>query len=523
MAARKIQVPVLGGLRKKVTVGSQQSAINPGTTIAEFANQSITLAQLRAALGLPAGNITSGGGAPGSLTVGPGLTGGGPLIGNVPLNLTAPIPVYFPEDGMDGDQGPPGIPGIAGTKGERGPPGEDGWWGDDGTPGTPGVAGAAGPAGAAGASGPIGPPGDDGTWGADTIIQYQPLTINWATYTGLLNAPAVTPLSNILALNFGNSALSITESGTPFGAFYAGSGITVSGASDRNILMWGGTDTAGSSTVRTLTASGVTDNIFISPSDSANRSVVGNSNVVIGSKARATGASGLAVTIGPNASSGGAGAVTIGSGAASAGTTDVCIGSGSATTLSGVAIGGTVNAVAQGSVGVGQNSNAQFKYSVGLGAYAQPDMANEVVLSTGARAARGDSKTSILTQWVQTTNATPTELGVNGSGIGAPNTFMIVPVNTAWFFDVHVVANNASAAGNAFAQTFQFLGQCAATLATFQISSIISSAVQSIGTVTGWSVAITADTVTGGIKISVTGVAATNIDWTATIIMTKAA
>jgi hypothetical protein len=91
---KRVQLPVVGGLRKSVIVGATQST-NLGTTIQEFANQSISLAQLKAALGITTTPNTIGGGSgsggtPAVLVVGAGLTGGGPLIGSVALGLNLP-------------------------------------------------------------------------------------------------------------------------------------------------------------------------------------------------------------------------------------------------------------------------------------------------------------------------------------------------------------------------------------------------------------------------------------------------
>jgi hypothetical protein len=139
---KRVQVPVLGGLRKSVAVGQS------GTTIAGYESQTLTLAQLKALLGVSAATPTTPNtitpGASASLVPGPGLAGGGGLVGSVPLYLTAPIPAMMGDDGGggggDGDPGPPGRDGVAGAAGPMGPAvffsdqvdGEDGW------PGMPG-------------------------------------------------------------------------------------------------------------------------------------------------------------------------------------------------------------------------------------------------------------------------------------------------------------------------------------------------------------------------------------------------
>lgn len=181
-----IQVPVMGGLRKKVFIPDAATAA-VGTTLAGFANQTITVQQLKTLLGVasPSPSLPGAGGG-GSIIVGPGLGGGGAVIGAVPLYITAPIP-YGLSDGGDGDDGQPGPPGqsvqgpqgITGGGGPMGPavfleaeagqdgemtvPGGQGLQGNPGSSGLPGIPvfmisddgvdGDPGPPGAAGASG----------------------------------------------------------------------------------------------------------------------------------------------------------------------------------------------------------------------------------------------------------------------------------------------------------------------------------------------------------------------------------
>lgn len=100
--AKRVQLPVVGGLRKSILIDS--SPTNLGTTIEGFANQTLTLAQLQALLGVQSTkpNTVGGGtgGAPASITLGQGLQGGGPLLGNVPISLTRPSPAVFWDDSL---------------------------------------------------------------------------------------------------------------------------------------------------------------------------------------------------------------------------------------------------------------------------------------------------------------------------------------------------------------------------------------------------------------------------------------
>lgn len=136
----KVQVPVVGGIRKVITIPDQQV----GTTIAEFGSGKITLAQLKAALGVsnvPTPPNTIGGGKGGgnaAIALGPGLAGGGPVVGAVPIYLVAPIPAFIFDEGGGGGDGEPGPPGLLGPQGIQGPVGPIGPSG--GPTGAPGAA-----------------------------------------------------------------------------------------------------------------------------------------------------------------------------------------------------------------------------------------------------------------------------------------------------------------------------------------------------------------------------------------------
>jgi hypothetical protein len=177
MAGKKVQVPVLGGLRKVIQVTSPSStAANPGTTIMEFANQTISLAQLKQALGLNTKTTGNTGVATptAALVPGPGLSGGGVLTGAVPINLIAPIPfILGDEGGGDGDIGPPGIQGVQGVTGAQGPTGPAVFLlPDDPEEPLNAIPGAVGPQGAAGAAGSAGATGAQGLPGAAIFMLY---------------------------------------------------------------------------------------------------------------------------------------------------------------------------------------------------------------------------------------------------------------------------------------------------------------------------------------------------------------
>jgi hypothetical protein len=117
MAGKKVQVPVMGGLRKVIQIPTSQ---NVGTTIQEFGSQIVSIAQLKVALGITSQKGATAPGAPGaaaSLVPGPGLSGGGVLTGAVSIRLTNPsLAVYWPDSLLPDDWiGSGGSGGAAGS------------------------------------------------------------------------------------------------------------------------------------------------------------------------------------------------------------------------------------------------------------------------------------------------------------------------------------------------------------------------------------------------------------------------
>ncbi len=99
MATKKVQVPAVGGLRKVI----QPSAASTATTIAGLEGQTLSVAQLKALLGnVPAAGPSAPAAAPAaaSLVPGPGLTGGGPLVGAVPIRLVQLTPPAIWNDAL---------------------------------------------------------------------------------------------------------------------------------------------------------------------------------------------------------------------------------------------------------------------------------------------------------------------------------------------------------------------------------------------------------------------------------------
>lgn len=156
---RKIQLPVIGGVRKVITLDDASSAVTALQAQVTALQNAITA--LQNAQNKPntiGGNVAK-------IVVGPGMTGGGPVLGNVQIGLTGPLVGAAPGAGSDGEDGERGRPGAAIT-GPQGSPGRsvrgrDGDDGDRGARGAPGVSPSA--TSTVPSRGPRGEDGSDGT------------------------------------------------------------------------------------------------------------------------------------------------------------------------------------------------------------------------------------------------------------------------------------------------------------------------------------------------------------------------
>jgi hypothetical protein len=132
----------------------------------------------------------------------------------------------------------------------------------------------------------------------------------------------------------------------------------------------------------------------------------------------------------------------------------------------------------------------------------------------------GRQQLATLLLGVQTTDATATVLRSNTSAATTTNQ-VILPNNSAYAFQGTCIAN-VTAGGTTSGWKFEGVIKRGANAAsTTLVAAIIPTVIaQDIGAVT-WAVAVTADTTNGGIKVEVTGAAATTIRWVCKIETTE--
>ncbi len=188
-------------------------------------------------------------------------------------------------------------------------------------------------------------------------------------------------------------------------------------------------------------------------------------------------------------------------------------GSGNVTTgLNAAVVGGNSNlASGQSAAVVGGNYGTT---RVRIGNLVFPASAQPIASLVGA------TQLGLLLLGRQTTDATSTRLTSNPSAAGTTNQ-VILPNNSAYTFQGTCVAN-VTGGGDSSGWKFEGVIKRGANAASTALVAAVTPLViaQDVGAAT-WVLAITADTTNGGIKVEVTGAAATTIRWVTKIETTE--
>lgn len=228
--------------------------------------------------------------------------------------------------------------------------------------------------------------------------------------------------------------------------------------------------------------SGTGGSISISGSAGVGTNQPGGSITESGGNATGNAAGGAYSLTGGSTATGNAGSVSITGGTATA-----------------AGIAGSINLIAGASTG-GSN-----------GSIILATTATQTIYRNGNFTTAGDAQSSVYILRAQTTNATVTTLFLDGTG-GAAR--LVLPSNSAWTFDILVTARNTGAAQ---AAGYRFVGVIRRTVTAASTTLVGSSKTVIAEDNAAWDANIVADTTNGALQITVTGVAATTIDWVAVV------
>jgi len=265
----------------------------------------------------------------------------------------------------------------------------------------------------------------------------------------------------------------------------------------------------------------------------------GNVSVAVGGNAIAAGASSTAIgrtsgNAGAAVGSAGSGAVSLGSYASGTDSFAAAIANNSssygATGANSIAMGNLAKATGTSSVSLGDRSQTtgNFAFSTGLlnvsaasygaafGYEASTYSTSSLAFASGSFSGfAGQHQARIFVLRGRTTDTTPRVLVSDGGSSGSTNDQIILPNNSAYAFHGTIVARQQASGGTACAAwKVEGLIRREANAGT---TVLVNSATTILDNTPAWGMALSADTTNGGLKIEVTGAAATNIAWNANI------
>ena len=252
-----------------------------------------------------------------------------------------------------------------------------------------------------------------------------------------------------------------------------------------------------------------------SVSSPAYRSVALGSGTATGNNAIAAGAAATAsgnISVclgGQNAVASGTEAISIG-GSTVSGQNGISIGGNTVSSQNAVAIGSTNTANSGSGFAVGRRSTTRS-----IGGMASYGHHLDPIGST-----IGQHQGSMLILARQTTDATATVLASNNQSASTTNQ-VILPNNSAYTFQGICIAN-VTAGGDTSGWKFEgVIKRGANPASTTLVGAVTPTVIAQDAGASAWVLAVTADTTNGGIKVEVTGAAATTIRWVVKIETTE--
>ena len=257
---------------------------------------------------------------------------------------------------------------------------------------------------------------------------------------------------------------------------------------------------------------------------SGSQAVTGSGAMALGGS-YASGTDSFAAAVANNTSSygaTGANSVAIGTSARASTTQGYAFGyNARATSTATLALGNNANATGSGSVvlassGTGWTSTATASSAIAIGDGAVSNIVGKIAFASGSSNVNaGISQSGLFILSISTTNATATTLNTYNYGASNATNQVILPNNSAFAFTGTVVARRQAAGGTeSAAWKVEGLIRREANAAS---TTLVFSLVTAISNVPLWTLALSADTTNGGLAVTATGAASTNIRWVATI------
>lgn len=160
-------------------------------------------------------------------------------------------------------------------------------------------------------------------------------------------------------------------------------------------------------------------------------------------------------------------------------------------------------------VALGSGASATAAAATAIGDSTDSRLAGGMAFASGKFVTAGDAQSGTYVLRNSTTNATVTELFMNGS-----TTQIALPNNSTFVFDIYITGRRTDATGGSCGYRFNGVMKRDASAATTGLVGSVSKTVIA-ETNNAWDASVTADTANGALRIQVTGEAAKTIRWVA--------
>lgn len=237
--------------------------------------------------------------------------------------------------------------------------------------------------------------------------------------------------------------------------------------------------------------------------------ITGNGAVALGGS-YASGPDSLSAAAGSNFSgygASGSNAVALGNSAIASGTFSAAIGG-----------SGAIASATRSFVFGGIDNQATSNYAYAFGFRALAAYAGKYAYGVFVSGTAGDAQGGYMVLAISTTDATATKLGSDGSAGGATNQVILANnqamVVTGSILCRQKVADSDKASGWTFSAVIRRGANAGTTALVAAVTPVLIAQDVSLATT---AVSVTADTTNGGLSITVTGIAATNLRWIATV------
>ena len=174
-------------------------------------------------------------------------------------------------------------------------------------------------------------------------------------------------------------------------------------------------------------------------------------------------------------------------------------------------------ATGNNSVAIGSGSVASGEGSFAEGDGANATMFGQKAYANGSFSSAGDAQYGVYVLRSATTDATTTELFLDGTG---GSQVITLPNNSLFTFDILVAGRRTDAVGGGAG--YRFVGVIRKDATSGSITFVGTPSKTILGeTNTQWDAAVLADTSNGSLKVTVTGQIAKTIRWVATVMTTE--